>query len=192
MSTRDKLVLAAEELMLRDGYSATRVDEVIDKAGVSKGSFYHFFDSKESLGLAALEHYYADRVKRLASGSHATEPDPLRRAYSFVEHAFHIAEDLWKTGCLLANFAIDAVGSSRVISNALRKRTSDLRALLMDLLSPLVTPEITAAELADQFLICIEGSIVLARIYDDPAYLRFGLTQFRRCLEKLNGSEEPA
>jgi hypothetical protein len=33
----------------------------------------------------------------------------------------------------------------------------------------------TAADLADQFLVCIEGSIVLARIYDDPAYLRRGL-----------------
>jgi TetR/AcrR family transcriptional regulator, transcriptional repressor for nem operon len=191
-NTREKLVLAAEELMLRDGYSATRVDEVISKAGLSKGSFYHFFDSKESLGLAALEHYYADRVKRLTAGSHAAEPDPLRRAHRFVEHAFSVAEDLWKTGCLLANFATDAAGSSRVISDALKMRTSELRAFLMDLLSPFATPEITAADLADQFLICIEGSIVLARIYDDPAYLRLGLTQFRRCLKKLEGRGEPA
>jgi len=55
--TRDKLLHTAEELMLRDGYSATRVDDVIRKAGVSKGSFYHFFDSKESLGLAAIDQY---------------------------------------------------------------------------------------------------------------------------------------
>ncbi len=185
MNTPEKLVCAAEELMLRDGYSATRVDEVIRKAGLSKGSFYHFFDSKEALGLAALEHYYADRVKRLATGSHATEPDPLRRAHAFVEHAFHVAEDLWAKGCLLANFAADAAGSSRVISEAIRKRTNELREFLTDLLSPCVTQEITATDLADQFLICIEGSIVLARIYDDPAYLRRGLTQYRRCLEKL-------
>ena len=66
MDTREKLVRAAEKLMLRDGYSATRVDDVLRKAGLSKGSFYHFFDSKEALGLAALEHYYADRVSRLA------------------------------------------------------------------------------------------------------------------------------
>jgi len=36
--------------------------------------------------------------------------------------------------------------------------------------------------LADQFLVCIEGSIVLARIYDDPTYLRRGLERFRSCL----------
>ena len=75
--TREKLVRAAEKLILRDGYTATRVDEVLREAGLSKGSFYHFFDSKESLGLAALEHYYADRVGRLAGGRYATDTDPL-------------------------------------------------------------------------------------------------------------------
>jgi len=184
VDTREKLVRTAERLMLRDGYSATRVDDVIRKAGLSKGSFYHFFDSKEALGLAALERYYADRVGRLAHGTHATETDPLRRAQGFLKHASHVAEDLWTTGCLLANLAADAVGSNRAISTALKKRTSDLRALLIDLLGPFATPELTAADLADQFLVCIEGSIVLARIYEDPGYLKRGLEQFRSCLNK--------
>jgi TetR/AcrR family transcriptional repressor of nem operon len=168
--------------MLRDGYSATRVDEVIRKAGLSKGSFYHFFDSKESLGLAALEHYFADRVGRLAAGPYVTETDPLKRAHGFLEHACQVAATLWKEGCLLANLAADAAGSSRTISNALKKRTSELRRLLVDLLAPFATPEATATDLADQFLVCIEGSIVLARIYDDPGYLQRSLEHFRRCL----------
>ena len=171
--------------MLRDGYSAMRVDDVLRKAGLSKGSFYHFFASKEALGLAVLEHYYADRVDRLAAGAFAAETDPLRRARGFLKHASHVAADLWSSGCLLANLATDAAGSSRVISSALKKRTTELRALLVDLLSPLATPEITAAELADLLLACIEGSIVLARIYDDSTYLRRGLDQFRRYLNNV-------
>lgn len=181
MNTREKLIRTAERLMLRGGYSATRVDDVIRKAGLSKGSFYHFFDSKESLGLAALEHYYADRVGRLAAGGYADETDPLRRAHGFLDHASRVAPELWKEGCLLANFAADAAGSSRIVSNALKKRTGELRALLAELLGPLATPEASATDLADQFLVCIEGSIVLARIYDDPGYLKRGLEQFRRC-----------
>ncbi len=77
--------------MLRDGHSAMRVDEVIRSAGLSKGSFYHFFDSKEALGLAALEHYYADRVGRLAAGDHGRRgrrlggrSDPFRHAEASV------------------------------------------------------------------------------------------------------------
>ena len=188
MDTREKLVRTAERLMLRDGYSATRVDDVIRKAGLSKGSFYHLFDSKEALGLAALEHYYTDRVGRLAGGTYATETDPLRRAQGFLKHASDVAADLWTTGCLLASLAADAAGSNRAVSNALKKRTSDLRALLVDLLSPFATPEITPADLADQFLVCIEGSIVLARIYGDPSYLRRGLEQFQRCLNRIDVS----
>ena len=182
MDTREKLLRTAERLMLRDGYSATRVDDVLRHAGLSKGSFYHFFDSKEALGLAALEHYFADRVERLGAGAYATEVEPRRRANGFLKHASHVAADLWKAGCLLATFAADAAGSSRAVSSALKKRTSELRALLAELLAPLAPPDTTAVELADQFLVCIEGSIVLARIYDDPSYLKRGLEQFQRCL----------
>jgi TetR/AcrR family transcriptional repressor of nem operon len=186
MDTREKLIRTAERLMLRDGYSATRVDDVIRKAGLSKGSFYHFFDSKESLGLAALDHYFADRVARLAAGAHATETDPVRRAHGFLDHASRVAADLWKEGCLLANLAADAAGSSRVIARELRKRTAELRALLADVLGPLATPQTSAADLAEQFLVCIEGSIVLARIHGDPGYLHRGVEQFRRCLDKAD------
>lgn len=182
MDTREKLIDTAEKLMLRDGYSATRVDDVIRQAGLSKGSFYHFFDSKESLGLAALEHYYADRVGRLADGPYADETDPLRRALGFLEHASRVAPKLWKEGCLLASLAADAAGSSRVVSSALRKRTGELRAMLVDLLGPLATRKTPAADLADQFLVCIEGAIVLARIYGDAGYLQRSLEQFRRCV----------
>ena len=180
MDTREKLIDTAEKLMLRDGYSATRVDDVIRRAGLSKGSFYHFFDSKESLGLAALERYFADRVGRLAAGPSAAETDPLPRAHGFLDRGSRGAPKLWKEGCLLASLAADAAGTSRVVSSALRKRTGELRAMVVDLLGPLATPETPAAELADQFLVCIEGAIVLARIYGDPGYLQRSLEQFRR------------
>ncbi|HEX5093018.1 MAG TPA: TetR/AcrR family transcriptional regulator [Burkholderiales bacterium] len=182
LDTREKLVRTAERLMLRDGYSATRVDEVIREAKLSKGSFYHFFDTKEALGLAALEHYYADRVGRLAAGAYAGETDPFRRAHGFLAHASRIVTDLWKEGCLLAGFASEAAGSGRAISRALEKRTGDLRSLVADMLGPFATKEVSARDLADQFLVCIEGSIVLARIHDDPGYLKRGIAQFRRCL----------
>ena len=179
---------AAEELMLRDGYSATRVDDVIRRAKLTKGSFYHFFDSKEALGLAALEHYYSDRAARLASGRYAGEPDPRRRAQGFIDHAAEVGEDLWKMGCLLASFAADAAGSSPAISRALRKRTDELRAWVMEVLAPLATAEAGAAELAEQFLVCVEGSIVLARIHGDPGYLRRAITRFGRQLGKAAGA----
>jgi len=73
-STREKLLEAAEELILQDGYSATRVDEVIQRAGVSKGSFYHLFDSKEAMALATLvwastSHPFGEQIREISPRS---------------------------------------------------------------------------------------------------------------------------
>ena len=46
-TARDRLIAAAEAEMLAKGYPATTVDEICARAGVSKGSFYHFFSTKE-------------------------------------------------------------------------------------------------------------------------------------------------
>lgn len=53
--TRERLVGAAVQRMLRQGYAATSVDDICAEAGVTKGSFFHHFESKEAIGRAAVE-----------------------------------------------------------------------------------------------------------------------------------------
>jgi TetR/AcrR family transcriptional repressor of nem operon len=48
-SARDKIVAAAIDLFRRNGYVATTVDEICAAAGVTKGAFFHHFESKEDL-----------------------------------------------------------------------------------------------------------------------------------------------
>ncbi|CAN5908234.1 TetR/AcrR family transcriptional regulator [soil metagenome] len=55
VETKAKLVGATVNLMLRQGFSATTIDQVCAEAGLSKGSFFHHFDSKEAIGHAAVE-----------------------------------------------------------------------------------------------------------------------------------------
>jgi TetR/AcrR family transcriptional regulator, transcriptional repressor for nem operon len=54
-STRDAIVAVASRLMQVKGYAATSLDDVLSESGVGKGSFYHFFRSKEELGHAILD-----------------------------------------------------------------------------------------------------------------------------------------
>ena len=56
-TAKDKLLDAGEALLLVDGYSQTSVEAVCDRAGVTKGSLYHYFKTKEDLGLAVLERW---------------------------------------------------------------------------------------------------------------------------------------
>lgn len=54
-SKRDELVDIASSLFYRQGYSATGIKQIIDTAGIAKGTFYSHFDSKEEVGLAWLK-----------------------------------------------------------------------------------------------------------------------------------------
>ena len=58
-STRDHLIDVGLKLLHQRGYQATGVADVLEAADVSKGSFYHHFDSKEDFAAAALEKMHA-------------------------------------------------------------------------------------------------------------------------------------
>ena len=81
-TAKEKLLKAAFSLMVSRGYPATTVDEICSEAGVSKGSFYHSFKTKEELGLAVLDDYFASAVATMSRGAFATEANPVRRAPS--------------------------------------------------------------------------------------------------------------
>ena len=52
-ATRQRLIDATVRLMLRQGFAATSVDRICGEAGLTKGSFFHHFESKEAVGKAA-------------------------------------------------------------------------------------------------------------------------------------------
>jgi TetR/AcrR family transcriptional repressor of nem operon len=62
--TRDAIVGAATRLMRIKGYNATSLDDVLSASDVGKGSFYHYFRSKEDLGYAILERIVASFIER--------------------------------------------------------------------------------------------------------------------------------
>jgi TetR/AcrR family transcriptional repressor of nem operon len=71
--TRERILSVGEGLILARGFSAVGLSEILGKAEVPKGSFYHYFRSKEGFGVALLERYFQDYDARL-SGLFAAEP----------------------------------------------------------------------------------------------------------------------
>ncbi len=66
--TREKILAAATEMFFTNGYEATSVKMILEKAGIVTGSFYHFFSSKEELFEAVVENFlqsYTDRVSAI-------------------------------------------------------------------------------------------------------------------------------
>ena len=63
--TRAELIAAGMSLLATQGYNATGIEAVLKQAGVPKGSFYHYFGSKEEFGLAVIDHFAERFSQRL-------------------------------------------------------------------------------------------------------------------------------
>jgi AcrR family transcriptional regulator len=113
--SKERILAAAKELFLARGYAATTVDAICEKAELTKGSFYYFFDSKEDLGLAVLDWSLRRSAQMLASGPHVGIANPVEKAFAFLEHLEKCSPELWSGGCLLGSFSMElADTNSRV------------------------------------------------------------------------------
>ena len=193
ITAREKLLDTATELFPRQGYDATGVDELIECAGVSKGSFYHAFKSKEDLGLAVLDEYFRSRRQRLAEGPHRQIGDPVDRVLAFLDHAAAVADETWSGGCILATFSAIAGPHREAFLKRLQQLFRNSEAELAVMFSPVVkaarergvaNPP-SAEVLAADYLSLTQGAIVQARLFEQPQRMRKTILGFRHYLELL-------
>ena len=122
--------------MKRQGYNGTSVKDIVDAAGVPKGSFYNYFQSKESFAVEALEavaskDYLASRALLSVTGK-----SPLQRLqYFFEQNAQHASECEFQIGCFLGNLGQEMSDSNESIRRKVKqvlKRNTQLFAEIID------------------------------------------------------------
>ena len=64
-NTREHILATGEQLCMHRGFTGMGLSELLKTAEVPKGSFYHYFRSKEAFGVALLDHHYAGYLQRL-------------------------------------------------------------------------------------------------------------------------------
>jgi len=190
VNSKQKIINAALTLFLARGYPAATVDGICAAAGVSKGSFYHFFPTKESCGLEVLNHYYRLTISSMASGSYTQMTDPSQRMFSFIDHLETLAPKLWRGGCLMGSLALDLGDGDSALAqrNALLFRQMNRR--LARLLAPATRfqgqqDNTAALQLAEHLIAMVQGSIVLSKAGNDWGHVPRGLGSFRRYLHCL-------
>lgn len=89
-ATRRSILRSAEECFARYGYDATAVAEICERAGVSKGAFYHHFPSKQSLFLDLMENWLTDFTGTLSQARSEAEsvPEALKAMASRIREVF--------------------------------------------------------------------------------------------------------
>lgn len=83
--TRQRIVDAAIQLILKQGYSATTVDQICAEAGLTKGSFFHHFENKEAIGRAALQAWGDFGTMLYAEAWKNQKRDPLKQLHVMLD-----------------------------------------------------------------------------------------------------------
>lgn len=112
--TRASLIRAGLEVLTGQSFAATGLDAMLKRVGIPKGSFYHYFESKEAFGrelMAAYDAYFCAKLDRWLLDE--TRP-ALERLAAFVDNAkAGMARHGYTRGCLVGNLGVevDEVGS---------------------------------------------------------------------------------
>ena len=186
--SKERLLAAGKALVLAHGYAGTRVDSICEKAGLTKGSFYHFFKSKEEIGIAILEWAMLKGGEILANGPYVKMSDPVEQSFAFLEHVENSSEALWANGCILASFSMELADTSERLNQIVIGMFTQVMELFAARFEPIAErwPELPSAkELANEYLALLEGSIILAKVYRDSSRIATALRAFRQNLERL-------
>jgi len=92
--TKAHLLAIGYQLIAQKGFTAVGIKQILDTAGVPKGSFYHYFASKEAFGEAIIEHYFGNYKKRLES-IEAEDISAQQKIYNYFQNWY----DTQQNGC---------------------------------------------------------------------------------------------
>jgi TetR/AcrR family transcriptional repressor of nem operon len=167
--SKTKLLQAAVRVIRAKGYEAARVEDVCDAAGLTKGSFFHHFDSKEALALAAVDDWNEGTGTLFASAPYHAPADPLDRLLAYVDFRKSLLMgELPDFTCLVGTMVQETYETHPAIRDACAKSISRHAAtLLTDIEAAMrqrgMKPDWTAESLALYTQATIQGAFILAK-----------------------------
>jgi TetR/AcrR family transcriptional regulator, transcriptional repressor for nem operon len=188
--TKDKLLEAAQDLFLSQGFAATSVDQICRKAKVTKGGFFHYFKSKDDLGKEVLNGFCSAAQKVMQqAGCCERCPDPLDRVFANLDCVTQYSKGDYK-GCLIAAFSQEMSGSHPEIqamcADSLKGWAKMIR-IDLELAQKKYAPKarLDIQSLADHCVAVVEGAQVVAKATHNPPVIEKNVEHLKRYLEML-------
>ncbi|MFJ1968212.1 TetR/AcrR family transcriptional regulator [Streptomyces sp. NPDC087903] len=172
---REKIVSAGRTLIEARGYSALGVAEICRTAGVPKGSFYYFFESKEALALAVVDEHWAVQKEDWTRvlGSEAEPLRRLRRLFEETEAGQRAGRESCGavSGCMFGNLTLELSNQTE----AIRARLQEIFEAQVDMVDAVVTEArarddvavTDTREAARSVVAQLEGQVMFAKLYND-------------------------
>lgn len=105
-TSREKILQTAAQLFLEEGFEATSVNDICKHAGVSKGSFYHYFETKQGLFLTLMENWSSRVMQSILGDPISVDsnvkdvlikmPYQFNMAFAVVPRGFPVLVDFWR------------------------------------------------------------------------------------------------
>jgi TetR/AcrR family transcriptional regulator, transcriptional repressor for nem operon len=190
--TKTKILGAALQLVRQKGYDATTVDDLCRAAGVTKGAFFHHFESKEELALEATKFWTQVTGQAFATASYHLFEDPLDQLIGYIDFRAELLKgrSLAECTCFLGTLAQEQFESHPAIREACYVGIvthSDQVAHMIAAAKTKHAPKASwsAESLALHTQAVIQGAFVLAKAKNDVTLAADMILHLRRYIELL-------
>jgi len=168
--TPDLILDNAQELMLNDGYHGVSVDKIIERTGISKGTFFYHFGSKDVLAEQLLRRFFdhqGNNLVALMEHAKAQQNDPLAALLFFLKafpQQFHDSK-----GCIMAAFSYQLIKEQQplraICQEAIRSWEEFFTGYIDDALRFAKPSSTVSAKALSRMLFCImEGALIIERV----------------------------
>ncbi|HAS6998781.1 TPA: TetR family transcriptional regulator [Vibrio parahaemolyticus] len=186
--TRQHILDVGYELIVTRGFTSVGLSELLKTAEVPKGSFYHYFKSKEQFGEAMIQDYFNKYFERLTSRFTNTELNGYQRLMSYFEEMVKVEDDVCNANkCLLVKLSAEVSDLSEPMRIALRRgadKTIQAMAECIDVgIQDGSIPNGDSALLARQIYYLWNGASLLNKLYQDQEALTQSLTYTQHLLQ---------
>lgn len=189
--TRERILSSGEALILGRGFSAVGLSEILSQAAVPKGSFYHYFHSKEGFGVALLVRYFDAYEARLATLFQDETHSARERLLAYFDgwRQLHAACDCHRA-CLAVKLAAEVSDLSEPMREALHKGMARIVAQLAGAVRACqadgsLSADANAEQLAQSLYAMWIGASLLAKVDRSLLPIELAFSQTEQMLQAM-------
>lgn len=179
--TRQQILSTAQQIILGKGFAAVGLNEILKTANVPKGSFYHYFESKEQFGTALLEHYFEQYLLTLDTQLKTDGRRAIDRLIAYFEQwKTSQCDDTSKDRCLVVKLSGEVTDLSESMRLSLKQGTHQVIQHLASCMQTAIdNQEITltadAQTVTEELYYLWIGATLMTKVNHTPAALEIAM-----------------
>ena len=167
---KEKLLQQGVTLLMAQGYHGTGIKEILDRVNIPKGSFYHYFPSKEHFGAEVINFYIEPFIQQLDDCLNQPELGALAGLQRYYQNLINeLEEKQFAGGCLLGNLMGEIGETSEICRHALKQavhryRDKQQQAILKAQQEGSIRTDLSAEVMADILVNTWQGALLRMKI----------------------------